>query len=161
MPTIPSSTRFFLPGVVAIFYYPAIVAATRIPSSAEQAAATELTQEVDDISGWTTSVDWIETKDAKNRFRPQLPGAIKPESSNMTFNGSKNGTDVRGVLAQDQVGFIGFCDAGYVAGGTSKADIFPISVGNVAPLRSLDNAAFKIRIDFGITAQPARQVVLP
>jgi hypothetical protein len=92
---IPTSQRFFQPGVVGILYLPTIAATTLIPTTAEVTAGTDLTREVDDWSGWTVSTAFIETKDASTVLRPQLAGAVTFEGSSLTFNGSKNGTDAR------------------------------------------------------------------
>jgi hypothetical protein len=81
------------------------------------------------------------------------------EGSSITFNGSKNGTDVRGVFTRQQTGFLLIADAGLGTG--KKGDVFPVEVGAVAKLRNLDNANFKLRVDFGITGLPAEDIALP
>lgn len=159
MADIPKSTRYFQPGVVAIVYLPTIAATTMIPTSAEVTAGTNLTREVDDIAGWTKSTTFLETKDAASRVRPKIAGAVSLEDSSITFNGSKNGIDARTIFAPDQEGYILIADAGLGAG--KKADIFPIAVGTVAKVRNLDNANFKIRVDFGITNVPVEDITLP
>src|SRR3954449_7260605 len=98
MPTLPTSTRFFQPGVIQFVWLPAIAATTLVPTTTEITAGTNLTKEVDDIAGWTTSTAFIETKDASTPIRPQLAGAITMEGSSITFNGSLNGTDARTVF---------------------------------------------------------------
>lgn len=164
MPTLPTSTRFFQPGVIQFVWLPAIAdAAGLVPTTTEITAGTNLTKEVDDIAGWTTSTAFIETKDASTPIRPQLAGAITMEGSSITFNGSLNGTDARTVFTAPsggtiQVGFMLIADGGL---GTGKlGEVFPASVGGVTKIRSLDNAPFKIRVDFGITGLP-RDVTLP
>jgi hypothetical protein len=159
MPAIATATRFFQPGIVGFSFLPAIAAATRVPTAPELAAGTVLTNEIDDIAGWTVSTAFIETKDASTRIRPQLAGAVTFEGSSITFNASKDGTDVRGVFTRGQTGFMIIGDAGLGTG--KKADVYPIEVGALAKLRNLDNANFKIRVDFGITGVPAEDITLP
>jgi hypothetical protein len=156
---IPTSQRFFQPGVVGVLFLPAIAATTLIPTTAEITAGTDLTREVDDLAGFTVTTAYIETKDASTVVRPQLTGAVSYANSALTFNGSKNGTDVRSILTRGQVGYIVIGDTGITT--TKKADVFPVSVGAVAKLRSFDNMNFKIRVDFGITGVPAEDITLP
>jgi hypothetical protein len=158
MAAIPTSTRFFQPGVIKIQFLPTIAAATYVPTTTELTAGTDLTPEVDDIAGWSYSTTFIETKDASSRVSPKLAGRISLEDSSITFNGSSNGTDARSVFTLDQTGFILMADAGIGTG--KKAEVFPVSVGAVVKVRSLDGDSFKIRVDFGVTNVP-KDVVLP
>lgn len=158
MATIPTSTRFYQPGVIAIVFLPTIAAATYVPTTAEITAGTDLTTEVDDISGWSYSTTFIETKDAATRVMPKLAGRVTLEDSSITFNGSQNGTDARGVFTLNQAGFIMMADAGLGTG--KKAEVFPVSVGAIVKVRSLDADPFKIRVDFGVTNIP-KDVTLP
>jgi len=158
VPNMPTATRFFQPGIVAILWFDDIVAETLTPTAEEIAAAMNLTNEVDDIAGWATSTAFIETKDAGTRLRPQLAGAVTFEGSSITFNGSRDGQDARTVFERGQSGFVMFADAGLATG--RPGEVFPAEVGSVVKLRSLDNAPFKIRVDFGITAVP-RDIVIP
>ena len=114
--------------------------------------------ELDDWAGWSYSTSFIETKDAASRVGPKLVGRVSLEDSSMTFNGSQDGEDVRTVLALDASGFVLIADGGDVAG--YPGELFPATVGSVVPVRSLDSASFKVRIDFGVTGMP-RTVVLP
>lgn len=156
---IPQSTRFFAPGVTKILLLMAIASPDKIPSAAELAAATDLSPEVDDIAGWTKSVASIETKDVSTRVRPQLAGAVTLEASSITFNGSKDGEDVRTVLVVGQEPYILIADGGLGAG--KLGDVYKTEVANMSKLRSFDNAPFKIRVDFSLPQVPAEDVVLP
>jgi hypothetical protein len=156
MATVPVSDRFFQPGIVKVYWIP-VVAGTD-PTRAEITAGTDLTPELDDWSGWSYSTTFIETKDAASRIGPKLAGRISLDDSSMTFNGSKDGEDVRTVLTLDDSGFVLICDGGDVA--TYPAELFPATVGSIVPVRSLDSAPFKVRVDFGVTNIP-RTVTLP
>ncbi|NUR28506.1 MAG: hypothetical protein HOV76_32390 [Hamadaea sp.] len=156
MPTLPLSTRFFQPGIVKVYWLPAVAATS--PTRAEITAGTNLTPELDDWSGWSYSTTFIETKDASSRVSPKLAGRVSLDDSSMTFNGSQNGLDIRTVLTINTSGFVLICDGGDVP--TQPAELFPSTVGAVVPVRSLDSDAFKVRIDFGVTNLP-RTVTLP
>lgn len=159
MPTIPVSDRFFQPGIIDVYWLPAVADPEGVgPTRAEITAGTSLAEELDDWTGWSYSTTFIETKDAKRRARPKLAGAVTLDDSSMTFNGSKDGQDVRTVLTREDTGFILICDGGDVA--TYPAELFPVEVGAVTNVRSLDSAAFKVRVDFGVTNVPY-DVTLP
>jgi len=83
---------------------------------------------------------------------------VSLDDSSITFNGSSNGTDARTVFTVDQAGYILMADAGLGTG--KKGEVFPVSVGSVVSVRSLDSDNFKIRVDFGVTNVP-KTVVLP
>lgn len=157
MPTLPVSTRFFQPGIVKVYWLPD-VADPAAPTRAEITAGTDLTSELDDISGWSYSTTFIETKDAASRIRPKLAGAVSLDDSSMTFNGSQDGEDIRTVLTRGTTGYVLWCDGGDVEG--QPGELFPAEVGSVVAVRSLDSDAFKVRVDFGITNVPT-DVTLP
>jgi hypothetical protein len=159
MAAIPAATRFFQPGVIKILFLPTIAASTYVPTTGEITGGTDLTPEVADISGWSYSTAFIETRDAATRVRPKLAGAVTLEDSSITFNGSTmSASDARSVFTTNQVGYIVMADAGT---GTGKpAEVFPVTVGSVVKVRSLDGDNFKIRVDFGVTNVP-KDVVLP
>lgn len=157
MPTIPVSTRFFQPGIVRVYWLPAVANQAAV-TRAEITAGTDLTPELDDWTGWSYSTTFIETKDASTRVSPKIAGRLSLEDSSMTFNGSKDGLDVRQVLTLDDSGFVLICDGGDVAG--YPAELFPGTVGAVVPVRSLDSSAYMVRVDFGVTNVPTT-VTLP
>lgn len=158
MPTIPVSTRFFQPGIIDVYWLPAVANPAAGPTRAEITAGTSLAQELDDWTGWSYSTNFIETKDAKSRVRPKLAGAVTLDDSSMTFNGSANGQDIRTVLTREDTGYVLICDGGDTAG--YPAELFPVEVGSVVKVRSLDSDAFKVRVDFGVTNVPT-DVTLP
>lgn len=158
MATIPVSTRFFQPGILKVYFLTAIASGTLTPTRAEITAGTNLTPELDDWSGWSYSTTFIETKDASSRIRPKLAGAVSLDDSSMTFNGSLNGVDVRSVLTRSATGYVVICDGGDTSG--YPAEVFPVEVGAVSAVRSLDSAAFKVRVDFGVTNIP-KTITLP
>lgn len=155
---LPNAVRFFQPGIVAVLFLPAIASTTLTPTQLEIDAGDDLTGELDDWSGWSYSTTFIETRDASSRIRPKLAGAVSLDDSSITFNGSEDGNDVRNIFNRGDNGFIVIADAGLGTG--KKAEVFPVEVGSVVKVRSLDSAPFKVRVDFGVTNVP-EDVTLP
>jgi hypothetical protein len=158
MAQIPVSARFFQPGIVDVVYIPTIAAADYTPTALEISGGTNVTAELDDWAGWSYSTTFIETKDAASRVGPKLAGRISLDDSSLTFNGSQDGDDARSVFTLGDTGFILIADGGLATG--LPAEVFPVEVGSVVPVRSLDSAPFKVRIDFGVTNVP-KTVTLP
>ena len=156
MPTIPVANRFFQPGIVKVYWLPAVAGTN--PTRPEIAAGTDLTPELTDWAGWSYSTTFIETRDASSRVSPKITGRVSLDDSSITFNGSLDGEDVRTVLTLDDTGYILICDGGDETG--YPGELFPSTVGSVVPVRSLDSDSFKVRIDFGVTNLP-RTVTLP
>ena len=156
MPTIPVSTRFFQPGIVKVYWLPAVAGTD--PTRAEIDSGTDLTPELTDWAGWSYSTTFIETRDASSRVSPKITGRVSLDDSSITFNGSPDGQDVRSVLSLDDTGYILICDGGDVA--TYPGELFPATVGSIVPVRSLDSDSFKVRVDFGVTNLP-RTIELP
>ncbi len=158
MPTLPSSQRYAFPANGKIYFLPTIASAALVPTTSEVTAGTDLTGEVDDMSGWSTKTNFAETKDASTLFRGQVPISANADDSSLTFNASKNGTDIRATLTEAQSGYIVISPTGAAAVG-KKVDVFPIIVGSVTPLHSLSEAE-KVRVDFAIPAKPAMNVAM-
>lgn len=156
MATIPLSTRFFQVGVVDVYWLPTVAGSS--PTRLEITGGTSLAEELDDWTGWSYSTTFIETKDAKSRVSPKLAGRLSLDDSSMTFNGSADGEDIRTVLSLDDSGHILICDGGDVP--TYPGELFPVTVGAIVPVRSLDSDGFKVRVDFGVTNVPTT-VTLP
>ena len=154
-----ATVRYFQPEVSKVYYLPAIVAATLIPTRAEINAGIDLTAEIADLSGWSIVSGSIDTPDLASRFTSQISGRTKAEDSTITFYGDKTGDDVRKDLPRGSRGFMMFCDGGDVP--TQPADVFPCEVSSVGKLRGVDEKAFQLTISFSVTRQPAEDVVIP
>lgn len=163
MPTLPVTERFFAPEITKIWFFPAIVAVTMIPTRAEIDAATLLSDEVADIAGWSVTSGFIPTPDLGKRFNGQITGRTSAENSTITFWGDVNGDDVRKVLPRRTPGFIGIADGGdnVEVGDAKVADIFPIEVASVGKLRSVGDAGHQLTVAFAIKRQPAEDILLP
>lgn len=159
MATIPASTRFYTVGTTKVFFLPTIASATLAATRSEITAGTDLTGEVAEFEGWTTTSETIDTPDMASRFVSSIAGAITAESSSLTFYADKENTDVRSILPRDTVGFIIWMDSGDVPA-TGKMDVYPVQVSSAPKVRSMDSATM-IRVDFNITSEPGEDVAIP
>lgn len=155
---LPASTRFFAPEVTKVYWLPSC-ANINSPTRAEITAGDDLSGEIAALSGWTVESGFINTPDLGSRFTSMIPGRTSAPSSSITFYASKDGEDVRGVLARNDAGFVMFCDGGDVP--TQPADVFPATVASVGKVRQVDDGANQLTIAFAITAEPAEDVAIP
>lgn len=159
MADIPKSTRFYTVGKTLVHFLPTIAAANLVPTRAEITAGTNLTREIAEFEGWSTTSETIDTPDMVSRFVSRIAGAITAEDSSLTFYASTNSTDARGIFPRDTTGFIIWMDAGDVPS-TGKMDVYPVQVASAPKVRSMDNATM-IRVDFTVTQEPAENVAIP
>jgi len=158
MPKLPVTDRFYARGTTKVHFLPVIAAATMIPTRAEITAGTDLSDEISDMTGWTTTSGSIGTPDLGSRFNRKIPGDIDSPDSSLTIYASRDGNDVRKVLPRDTVGYIVFMDAGDVPG--RLMDIFAISVASVGKTRSM-GAALVCPINMTITRVPVEDKPIP
>lgn len=153
MPPTPlnKTTRFSPQGTSRYYWLPTVAAADMIPTRTEIDAGTDLTSEVAAVTGWSTTPNQIDTPDAGSRFVSRVPGSITADDSSLTFYGSKDGDDARTFFTRDMTGYVMFADAGDVPG--AKAEIFPVTVLNVSPVRDI-TGAFQVVVSFSITDDP-------
>lgn len=162
MPITPNQpaaiTRFFGVGTTEVLFCPTITTKSA-PSFAELDAGTELTRDIADLSGWSTSSEFIDVPDMETRFTGKIPGRISAEDSSFTFyaDEDRGSGDVRALLPRDTEGYIVIADGGLASG---KGDVFHIKVGSNSPVRSVDDAV-KVMVNFAILDEPAEGVTLP
>src|SRR6266705_1774674 len=127
MPPSPLSatTRYIPPGTRKIYWVTTIATYTA-PTRAELNAGIDLTAEVAEISGFTTTSDTTETPDLSTRFTAKIPGRITADDSSLSFYASSNSSDVRTVLPRDTAGFVVILWEGDVTG--QRMDVFPAKV---------------------------------
>lgn len=155
---IQKSTRFYTVGRTQCYFLLTIAASTLIPTRAELNAGTDLTREIAEMEGWTSSSETIDTPDMVSRFVSSIPGAITAEDSSLTFYADEDSDDAREVFPRDTAGYIIWMDSGDTPGATM--DVFPVQVSSAPKIRSMDNATM-IRVDFNITQEPVENLVIP
>lgn len=162
MPITPNTpaaiTRFFGVGTSQVLFCTAI-AAPSAPTFAELDAGTELTRDIADLSGWTTSSDFIDVPDMATRYTGKIPGRITSEDSSFTFytDEDQGAGDVGTLLPRDTEGYIVIADGGLASG---LGDVFHVKVGSNSVVRSLDDAV-KRMVNFAILDEPSEGVTLP
>lgn len=154
---LPPTERFFAPEISKV-YFALTVANVNTLTRPEIDAATDLTEEIADLSGWSVTTGMIATP-GMSRFTKQIPGRTTAEDSSLTFYADRGGVDVRTILARGDRGFVIFCDGGDEPG--NLADVFPVNVRNVGKVRTLGDQASQLAIGFAITGIPGEDVVLP
>lgn len=160
MPATPitQSTRFYTVGLTKCLFLPAVAASDLTATRAEINAGTDLTREIAEFEGWSSTSETIDTPDMVSRFVSSIPGAITAEDSSISFYASSDGVDARLNFPRDTVGFIVWMDGGDDPGNTM--DVFPVQVSSAPKVRSMDNATM-IRVDFNITREPGENRVIP
>jgi hypothetical protein len=162
MPITPNQpatiTRYFAVGTTEVLFCPAIADKTT-PTFAELDAGTEITRDIADLSGWSTSSEFINVPDLKTRFTGKIPGRITAEDSSFTFYADEDSGsgDARALLPRDTEGYIVIADGGLASG---KGDVFHVRVGSSSAVRSTDDAV-KVMVNFAVLDEPAEGVTLP
>lgn len=158
MPASPlnASERFSALGGLEIVFVPTL-ADPASPTRTEINAGTDITSEVMEWEGFTTSTESIETPDL-TRFVGTIPGRITAEESSVTLYADRSGEDVRAVLPRDTTGYLLWMDNGDTP--ASLMDVYPIQVNSLAKVRSME-AATVLRVSVAITREPSEDVVIP
>jgi len=155
---ITQSTRFYTVGLTKCLFLPAVVATDLTPTRSEINAGTDLTPEIAEFEGWSTTSEMIETPDMVSRFVSSIAGAITAEESSISFYASSDGDDARSIFPRDTTGYIVWMDGGDDPGNT--CDVYPVLVASAPKVRSMDTATM-IRVDFSITREPGENKVIP
>jgi len=156
---IKATQRFFAPEITKIYWLATVANLATGPTRAELTAALDLTDEVADISGWSTTSSTIDTPDLGTRFTGKVGGRTSAGDSSITFHGSRDGDDIRQDLSEDLPGFIWIADGGDVE--DFLADLFPVSVLSIGKLRAVDGKNFQITVPFSISRKPVENLKIP
>lgn len=142
------------------YYWIDTIADKSAPTRTELDAGTDLTGDVFDAAGWSTSSDNIEAPDIKGDFTVQLPGRPTAEDSSLSMYISSDSTkdDVRTVLSEGDKGFVVRFPSGDTEG--AKMDIFPVTVKSLPKDPSPDNPA-SVTVNFSISGKPEMDVDVP
>lgn len=159
MTAMPATKRFFQPEISKVYLALTVADYRTAILRPEIAAATDLTNEIADLSGFSVTSNLIDTPDLGNRFVSRIGGRTTTEDSSITFYADQGGDDVRKVLARGDKAFLIFCDGGDQVG--YLADVFPVEVTSVGKVRSTGDQAFQLTVGFAITAVPGEDLELP
>ncbi len=158
MAALTRSKRFFSAEINKILFATEIADISNV-TRAELDAATDVTDEVADLSGWDVTSGSIDTPDAGHRFVSKIPGRTSTSDSSITFWASQDGDDVRALLPRGTEGYVLFLDGGDVP--TQPMDVFPAEVNALGKVRSVAEQGFQLTVGFTITSPPAEDVAIP
>ena len=159
-PLLTASTRYTDQATTRVYWVPSIAATNLTPTRLELNAGTDITNELNDLSGWSVQGEQIDTQSMGERFRSRIPGSTSAEDSSLTFFASKSGSDIRVLNPRGTSGFIFWADGGDVAG--QKAEVYPVTVMSVGLIRTTTGGdATKVVINYSITREPAQGVTIP
>jgi hypothetical protein len=145
--------RFNRKGTTKIYYLPAIVATTLIPTTAEVTAGTDYTGQINAIDGWSLENQPIETPDMASTFVSKIGGDDSAADSSLTFYEDSTLDDVETDLAKGTSGFIVIFSKGKTTGAKGM-DVYPVTVVSNSKAYTADNEAAKITVQFTITGRP-------
>jgi hypothetical protein len=159
MPATPISatTRYIPPGTTR-YYWVASISNYTSPTRAELNAGSDLTAEVQAVSGFATNSDQQDTPDLGSRFVSKIPGRITADDSSITLYASANSSDARTLMPRDTSGFIVILPEGDVTG--QKMDVFPVKVTGVPKSRDVENPA-TMTFQYAITKVPSENITIP
>lgn len=155
-PTIPvPAKRYFRPGKTRVIKC-AIAASTLVPTLAELNAGTDVSNEINSITGFTVTTSDLPAPNLAQRFVPVYPGSITADQSQIVFYGDADGADVRSLFAQDAETNLVFLDDGFATG--SAMDAYKVRVSAVTKPKSLTELA-TLAISYSILAYNENQTV--
>jgi hypothetical protein len=159
MPATPLSptTRYFPPGIRKV-YFVAAISNYNAPTRAELNAGTDLSAEIETMTGWSLQGSTVDVPDMGSRFTSQVPGRLTSAQNDITMYMSQNSSDVRTLLPRDTNGFIVCLWEGDVTG--QKMDVFPVRVVTQANDTTVDDPG-KTTVSFAITKLPAILIAIP
>jgi hypothetical protein len=155
-PLNPTS-RYYPPGTRKVYWCPTL-ANYLAPTRAELNAGTDLSAEINAMTGWSLTSATVDTPDMGSRFTSQIPGALTSASNDITFYTSSNSNDVRNLLTRDTNGYIVLLWEGDVGG--QKMDVFPARITTQAMDTTVTNPGM-VTISFAATKIPATNVSIP
>ena len=154
---IDPTKRYIRPGITKVYYLPAAADYTAV-TRAEIDAGTDLTPELADVAGFSTTSDTVDAPDWGSRFTSKVAGMVSVDDSSLTLYASQDTQDVRTLLPRDTTGYIVWMDGGDVA--DQLMDVFPVTVTSVGKLRTQSDPA-QVQISFAITSEPSEDQTIP
>ncbi|MCH0562143.1 hypothetical protein [Streptomyces sp. MUM 2J] len=154
--------RFMRRGITKILWLKDVAAENMIPIREEISApnATDLTEAISDVDGWSLTNEAIETPDMASTFSSSIPGNDKADNSSITFYEDQLSDTIETLLPKGASGFVVFLRKGDVPGSKSM-DTFPVQVASRAAQYNAGNEAAKFQAIFSITSPPALDAAVP
>ncbi|WP_435970233.1 hypothetical protein [Streptomyces sp. Qhu_M48] len=154
--------RFMRRGTTLFFYLKEIASGDNVPSRVELGPtnATNLSDTISDVEGWSLENTPIDTPDMGSTFATTIPGEDKADNSSITFYEDKVSDTIETLLSKGVTGYIAILRKGDVPASKSL-DVFPIRVGSRSPSYSTASEPAKFKVTFGITEEPTLDAAVP
>jgi hypothetical protein len=152
------TNRYFPPGTRKTYWLIACANYLTGPTRAELNAGTDLTAEISAMTGFSVTVNMVDTPDLGSSFTSQIGGRRTSGPNDITFYLDIGSNDVRTLLPRGTNGFVVQLWEGDVAG--RKMSIFPAQVTTQAPDTATDNPG-GMTISFAASKLPAEMIAIP
>ncbi|MET9353610.1 hypothetical protein ABZY14_11500 [Streptomyces sp. NPDC006617] len=154
--------RFMRRGTTLFYFLQKIASDDNIPTRAELGPtnATNLSDTISDVEGWSLENTPIDTPDMGSTFATTIPGEDKADNSSLTFYEDKVSDEIETLLSKGVIGFIAILRKGDVPQSKSL-DVFPVRVGSRSPSYSTASEPAKFKVTFGITDEPTLDAAVP
>lgn len=153
------SARFMRRGVSKVFFAPTVASISAVTRS-EITSATELTDDIANISGWALTNQPIPTPDLGSTFDSNIPGSDAAANSSFDFYEDKASDTIETLLPKGTAGFVIIMRKGDVPASLSM-DVFPVRVATKAPQYSAGNNPALFQVMFSITSEPELDTAVP
>jgi hypothetical protein len=139
-------------------YWVPTIANYLAPTRGELNAGTDLSAEIETMTGWSLQGSVVDTPDMGSTFTSQVPGRRTSPQNDITAYLSQTSNDIRSLLPQATNGFVVVLWEGDVTG--QKMDVFPARVVTQANDTTVEDPG-KVTISFAITKLPAIYITIP
>lgn len=149
--------RYMQKGTTKLYFVPTIASATLAPTAAEVNAGTNMTPQINEITGFSFANDTIETRDMSSTFVSNIPGEDAAEDSSLVFYEDKTSNPIKTAVAKGTTGYVciffkGTAGASPAAG--DVCDVWPVQVAANVRQYTAANEAAMWRAEFAVTATP-------
>lgn len=155
---LAATTRYIPAGKRRVVFVPTI-AAKSAPTSVEITAGTDVTAEMNAISGFDTTSSMVDVPDFGTRYTAKVPGMGSSGDSSITLYCSDSASDARTLLVQDLTGYIVIFPEGIVTG--RKCNVYPVTVMSSTIEQVAPDAPATMLVSFAVTSVPAVNIAIP
>lgn len=149
--------KFFRRGVSKIHFLPAVAGAS--PTRAEITAGTDLSPQVNGLSGFQFSNTRIDTPILSSSFTPEIDGPDEVGDSTLTFLDDNATSTIRTTLAKGTSGYIVLFPYGDVP--TKRCEVWQVKSTGVNDEWSMGNDPARYAVGFAIVNPPNQNATIP
>lgn len=156
--------RYFRRGKSKVVFAPTVAAydavtGTGSPIRAEITAATPLTPQIAEVTGFQFSNSPIAVPDLNSTFTSTIAGEDTAADSGFTFYDDDTATTIRTALAKGTKGYVVLMPYGDVS--TKRLEVWPVESTGVSDEWSAGNDPARFAVSFGITSPPSLSGTVP